>query len=222
MAESMRDRETDLINYLRNSITDPSSRGTTAAQTYTATAGQTLFTLTNTLVKNIISVTVNGTSKYIGYHYTINLGEGNAQSTVTLLTASTVGDTVVITYKYGSVMVYEGYLREDVALPRVALIFDGATPEFVSIGEDDSAGGKSIYYNARYTCEIRSNYAKQMKTILNDVMSVINKYRQTTPQPYKTIVTQITFIQSYDFDQELRIYRGFVSFTIKWLVKYKD
>lgn len=221
--DTIRARENELLTYLRNNMTDPSGRGTSKTDTFTATAGQTVFTLTQTLVKNVSSLTINGTSKYIGYDYTVQYGEGNGTTTVTLRTGATLSDTVVIIYRYGESMIYEGFQRLDSSLPRISIIPGSWTTEFMSIGEQNTgSSGNWIYYNCTYTAEIRSRFAKQEKDMLFELSNLINLYRQLTPQPYKTIIAVVESVIPEDFDNELRVYRGDVRFTIKWMVKFKD
>ena len=223
MVDSLRDRENEILTYLRNNLTDPSSRGTATSDTFSGNAVLTAFTLTNTTVKNVTSVTVDGDTKYIGHDYTVVYGEGSDSTVVTFTVApSNDTDNIVIAYRYGASMIYEGFQRLDATLPRVSIIFGGATPEFVSIGEDTDGTGKWIYYDSTYVAEIRSRYAKQMKTVMNDFANVINRYRQKTPQPYKTVVCQVTFLQSFDFDNELRIYRAQVGYKLRWFVRFQD
>lgn len=222
MTDSIFTRETEFINYLRNNLTDPLSRGTSKTDTFTATAGQTVFTLTQTLVKNIVSVTVNATPIYIGYNYSVSFGEGTSSTTVTLNTASTVGDTVIIIYKYGTSMVNSGFQRLDSELPRIAVIPMSRNTEFLSIGETGSDTGKWSYKNCTYNIVVRSRFAKQYKDMMDDVENKINAYRQLTPQPYRTIITIHNGTTPEDFDNDLRLYQGIVSVTIKWLMKFKD
>jgi hypothetical protein len=100
--DSIVDRECELITYLRNNITDPSTRGTQKVDTIISTSSQTTFPLSQTLVKNIISVTIDSVQKHQGYHYTILYGEGSAITNITMRTACTTGQSVVITYRYGT------------------------------------------------------------------------------------------------------------------------
>jgi hypothetical protein len=223
MVSNIRDRESEMVTYLRNTIADPSTRGTSKTDTFSATAAQTVFTLTQTLVKNVVSVTVDGVAKYNGYAYNTSYGEGTAVSTVTLLTACTVSQAVVITYKYGVVMIYEGMQRDDVALPRIAIISPNLTPDFMSIGEDGgSGGGHWVFLDGQYVAEVRSRYAKQCKDLLNTTFNALNQFRQQTPQPYMVIISRVQSIQPLDFDNELRVYRGRIVFTIRWMHKFND
>jgi len=223
MTDSLKTREDELLTYLRNNIVDSAARMTTTSQTFTATAGQTQFTLTNLLVKAIKTVTVNGNSKYIGYNWSSSYGEGSAATVVVLSTASTVGDTVVIQYSYGPSMINIGYGRDQQTLPRISLIPMPITPDFMSIGESAAGNtGNFIWYDAMYVIEVRSSFAKELKTITNDLMNKLNQLRQITPLPFQTVMSKIVSIMPEDFDNELRIYRAKVTFAIRWSHKFKD
>lgn len=222
--DSIRTREVEILNFLRCNMTDPNARGSSKTDTFTATAGQTVFTLSIGLVKYITSVTVAGNTQYVGYNYSMNLGEGSDLTTITLKVAATLGQIVTVSYVYGDTMIYEGFQRLDSELPRISIINQNSTPEFMSIGEDGGyqEGGKYIYYNSYYVAEIRSRYAKQMKTVMHEFSNLIHRYRQNTPQPYMTIIVNVVSMNSFDFDQELRLYRAQVVYMCKWIVKFKD
>ncbi|TRZ83629.1 hypothetical protein D4R86_00395 [bacterium] len=225
MVDYLIDREREMWNYLRVNMTDPSSRGTATTDTFSSTAGQTVYTLTNYLVKQITSVTVNGSASYNGHNYLVSYGEGKTGSTtLTFRVSPGVGtDNVVIAYKYGKSMLNEGFAREDSELPRINIIPTDINQEYVSIGENsDGATSAWIYYNCTYRTTIRSRYAKQLKTLYDEFSKLINTYRQSTPQPYKTIEPRVQRIIPQDFDNELRLYQAEVIFTVKWMIKYKD
>ena len=92
---------TDFISdFLRRRLTDPEARAEAAAsQTFTATASQTDYVLTaGSTVSCITSVTVAGTAKtkWVDYFWDYQ------NNTVILGTGATVGQSVVVSYKYGS------------------------------------------------------------------------------------------------------------------------
>lgn len=92
----------EMVVFLRNSdILSTSERGvTTTSDTFIATAGQTIFTLTKNVARNIRSVTVQAVSKTCYTDYTPSYGASS--STVTLLVGATVGDTVIVSYDYSA------------------------------------------------------------------------------------------------------------------------
>lgn len=220
----LHDRELEMWNYLRVNMVDPSARGTAATDTFDSTAGQTVYTLSNYLVKQITSVTVNGNPSYNGHNYLVSYGEGNTGlTTITFRTSPGAGTgNVVVVYKYGKSMINEGFAREDAELPRINIIPVDINQEYVSIGENSDGSSLWIYYNCTYRATIRSRYAKQMKSLFDEFSKLINTYRQSTPQPYKTIEPRVQRIIPQDFDNELRLYQAEVIFTVKWLIKYKD
>lgn len=134
----------DIVVFLRNSdILSIAERGvTTKTDTFTATAGQTIFTMTSNIVRNIRTVTVQGNAKKVYAEYTPNYL--TASSTVTLLTGATVGDTVAITYDYSAhseTTKFEGifpdypeivYLAD--SCPRIGFDIEGNKTEIIGIG----------------------------------------------------------------------------------------
>ena len=224
MVDSIRNREVELMIYLRNNVVDPSSRLLSSTDTMTGNGVRTVWGLSAFLVKSISSVTVAGVPQYPGRNYTVAFGEGSTGVTnITFLVPPPVGSfNISVTYLYGSSMIYEGAQRDDATLPRIAVMFMGATPEFMSIGEDfDGMGGNWCYMDVQFTAEIRSSYAKQMKDIVMDFANKVQQFRQQSPQPYLMVNTIVNHIQSYDFDNELRVYRGQVSYTVRYLYKFK-
>lgn len=222
MVQKVRDREVELLVYMRNNVADPSSRGTLKTDTFTATAGQTAFTLTIAAVKNVISVTVNGVNKYSGYDYSASYGEGSASTVLTLNTGATVGQSVVINYKYGSVFIYEGFQRLDSELPRISVIPYPKTIQTMSIGEQSNGSGRWVYYVCTYNVVVRSRFSNQLKTLSETAWNAINLYRQETPQPYNMVEASVGSITSEDFDNELRLYVCNFTVSVKWMVKFKD
>lgn len=222
MVQKVRDRELEFVTYLRNNITDPSARGTSKTDTFSPTMGQTAFVLTLTAVKNVVSVTVAGVSKYIGYDYTVAYGEGTATTTVTLNTGATIGQSVVIIYKYGTVFIYEGFQRLDSELPRISIIPITKNAIPMSIGEQSNGSGRWIYYICNYKVVVRSRFANQLKSLSETAWNAINLFRQETPVPYNMVEANIGSITSEDFDNDLRLYECNFTVSIKWMVKFKD
>lgn len=223
MVDYLRTREKELINWIRSGLVDPEHRGDNATDTFTATNNQTDFELSNTRVKYVDSITVNGDNKYIGYDFTLNLGEGSKKSHVIFRAPMTSGDVVIINYHYGETMLYEGFQRLESSLPRMSMILNGATSQFIGIGENGemSTGGKQKIWNASYQIEVRSSYASQLKSLLNELSNLLDSLRQNTPQLYKTLIITDVRYNNYDFDNMLRLYRGRVYFTVRWITNFK-
>jgi hypothetical protein len=221
MVDDFRLRETELLTYFRNSIVDPEGRGATQTDNHTGDGTTTQFELDVAQVKNILTVTLNGVQQYIGYHYNVAYGEGGSPTFINFKTAPGNGLALIVTYSSGESIIYEGFQRLDSKLPRMSLIFRGSNQERVGIG--DALSGSSDYYvyeSCNYVCEIRSRYANQMKSLMNNFTKLVNRYRQITPQPYNLIDITVTSKQPFDFDDDLRIYRAQVSFMVKWMVKF--
>jgi len=222
MVETLRTREKEIINSIRSGLVDPQSRGDSYTDTLTATASQTTFELRDIGIKYVDSITVNGALKEIGYHYRLDLGEGNNKSNVIFKTGLDAGDTVVVIYHYGQTMLYEGFQRLESSLPRMSMILNGASSEFIAIGENgENGGGKQKIWNVNYQIEVRSSYAAQLKSLLNELSNLMDSLRQNTPQLYKTLIITDVRYANYDFDNMLRLYRGRVFFTVKWIVNFK-
>ena len=100
-----------IVEFLRARLTDPRGRHTADSDSFTATSGQTEFTLTPTaagsLVRAITGVTVASTGKKKWQEYSIDLKAPK----VTLETGATTGQTVVVNYlasASGSEWIYPG------------------------------------------------------------------------------------------------------------------
>jgi hypothetical protein len=123
MTINLKNVRKEICHLLRNAdILSISVRGVaTKTDTFTATAGQTIFTLTSTNVKNIRSLSVNSVAKKYLKDYNINFTTG----VVTLIVGALVGESVVINYDYGSGdKIYPDMPRTDLSLtsfPRVGI-----------------------------------------------------------------------------------------------------
>jgi hypothetical protein len=90
-----------LVDFLRSRLVDPRARAEASdTDTFTATAGQTDFVLTPTSgkVSCVTGVTVNSASKVKWQEYWVDF----RNQTVKFFTGLTIGDSVDITYKYGT------------------------------------------------------------------------------------------------------------------------
>lgn len=105
-------KPSDIISeFLRARLTDPRARYTSDSDTFTATASQTLFTLTPTtgthLVRTITSVTVAGVAQKKWQDYSINL----SGKSITFFNGITESDEVIVGYSTsasGSEWIYPG------------------------------------------------------------------------------------------------------------------
>ena len=127
----------EICNTLRSGdILSVAIRGvTTTTDNFTATAGQTTLSLTHTGVKNIRSLTVNTVAKMLFKDFTVAWATG----VVTMLSALTLSDVVVVNYDYSSTAdrIYPDYPRDDLSLssyPRVAIELTSMTTEPFGLG----------------------------------------------------------------------------------------
>jgi len=112
----------EILYFLRNNLTDPKSRGTTTTENFTATSGQTQFSLSNNPSFNIISVKVDGNTKSYGSDWTVSFTKNS--TTITLTNALSGGESVDIKYHYGSTWIYKDWPRVDLKVssyPRIGI-----------------------------------------------------------------------------------------------------
>lgn len=221
--EYIYERERDMLDYIRNNLVDPSSRGFSKTDTFTATAGQTVFTLTNTLVKNVAdTITINGTTVRKGYFYTVQYGEGSDSTTVTLTNAATVGDIIVVTYHAGPSMVEREFSRTDVLLPRVIMMFLTGSEEPAALGDgmgDGTVSGLGSYFNASFRIEIRDKYANRAREIASKAFNLAQKMRHANL--FRTNITNATDIQNFDYDIEKNAYVWQFTWNVQWEVIFE-
>jgi hypothetical protein len=168
------DIKTELVVFLRNSdILSTTQRGvTTTSNTFTATAGQTVFTISNNVVRNIRSVAVEGTSKSAYKDYTPSYA--TTSSTVTLLTGASVGELVAVYFDYSSGTTEKvwadypeiKYLVDD--CPRIGFDIMGIRTKPIGIGEANWLS------DAMITIKV---YDKNTKTIDNFLSTIRTKLK---------------------------------------------
>lgn len=116
MALDIRAIKDEILNFLRDKLnsTDPLNRVVVQTTTVTATAGQTLFTLSPTLLSFVRSVTVDATSQSLGTNYNILWRDAN-KGKVQFTSALSGGEIVVITWgkALNGNFVYGDYPRTD-------------------------------------------------------------------------------------------------------------
>jgi len=209
------DREYEFLDYIQNNLTDPLARGTDEAGEVTvAGAGQTVFTLANTLVKYVAdTITVDAATLRKGYDYDVAYGAGTNTTTVTLKVALAGGETVTIAYHYGETMIVREFARDDVKLPRVIVMQLTASEEFAGLG-DTMLGGKGSYINASYRLEIRSAYASQARTLASQAFNLGRKMRQANL--FRVIITSSSDLQNFDFDEKKDCYIWQFTINVQW------
>ena len=93
--------KTIIVDFLRKNVTDPRTRITSTSDTFTATAAQTIFSLTPTAshtLSHITSVTIAGVASVKWRDYYIDF----KNQKVIFYTGVTLGATVIITYGEGT------------------------------------------------------------------------------------------------------------------------
>jgi len=218
--EYIYERERDLLDYLRNNLTDPESRGTDVTdESHTATASQTVFILRNTLVKNVAeTITVDSVDKRKGYDFTVQYGEGRSATTVTLGTGATVGDVVLISYHFGASMIEREYSRTDVLLPRVVMMFLIGDEDFAALG-DLMESGKGSYFNVSFRIEIRDRYANRARVTASQAFNLFRKLRQATL--FRTNITRAGSLQNFDYDRDKEAYIWQFTGDVQWEILYE-
>lgn len=218
--EYIYERERELLDYLRNNLSDPESRGTdVTSESHTATASQTAFILKNTLVKNVAEeITVDGVTKRKGYDFSVAYGEGNNTTTVTLNTGATVSDIVLISYHYGASMVEREFSRTDVLLPRVIMNFVIGEEEFAALG-DLMESTKGSYFNVSFRIEIRDRYANRARITSSQAFNLFRKLRQLSL--FRTNITRAGSVQNFDYDRDKEAYIWQFTADVQWEIMYQ-
>ena len=219
--EFIYERERDLLDYLRNNTVDPYSptRSTAVTETFTATAGQTVFPLTNVLVKNVRdTITVNAVTKRKGYDYYVTYGEGNATTSVTLLTGALVGQAVVITYTYGSSIIEREFSRTDAKLPRIVMKFMDGSEDYAGLG-DTLEDGLGSYFNVTYLFEIRAENVKQARELTSKLFNLCRKHRHACL--FRNNASRAYDMQNFDFDPDKSCYIWMFAMDLQWEIIFQ-
>jgi len=213
-------RERDLLDYMRNNLVDPESRGTDVVdESHIATAGQTIFTLDNTLVKNVAEkITVEGVTKRKGYDFTVSYGEGNNNTTLILKTGASLNDTVLISYHYGASLIEREFSRTDTKLPRVVMMFILGEEEFAALG-DIMEGGKGSYFNVTFRFEIRDRYANRTRNLQSKAFNLIRKLRQENL--FRTNISRAGSVQNFDYDRDKEAYVWMFTADVQWEILFE-
>lgn len=153
-----------LVDFLRKNLTDPRDRAEdTDSDTFTATASQTDFTCTplSGSISCITSVTVEGTSQTKWQDYWIDF----RNQKVIFFTGITVGDEVIINYKYGTTnWIYWDKPRTDLSetsFPRLNIMTIGGTG--TRLGNSDAPVESTVRY--QIDIWVKETKANQIFTI---------------------------------------------------------
>lgn len=218
--EYIYERERGLLDYFRNNLADPETRGTDVTdESHIATAGQTVFTLDNTLVKNVAEeITLDGVTLRKGYDFYVTYGEGSNATTITLIVAASLSDELLVTYHYGPSMIEREFSRTDVQLPRIVMMFLTGSEEFAGLG-DAMEGTKGSYFNASYRFEVRSRYATQARQLASQAFNLGRKLRQESL--FRTNITRSYDLQNFDYDRDKEAYVWQFSVDVQWEIMYE-
>ena len=141
MAIDLFEIKKEITNFLRNQdIFTISQRGvTTVTEEFNGTGSQTTFTLAQSNVKNIRSVTVDGGANMTyGTDYTIAIDAPDTAGTVTFASAPGGGtDNVDIEYDYGTDKIYPDFPRPDLTIssfPRIGFDVQGIGTASAGVG----------------------------------------------------------------------------------------
>jgi len=130
----------EMLWYLRNKVTDPSSRGSTQTDEFNGNGSTKVFTLTKTPVQNVTTVTVDGGSQTYGTHYSVSINLTTRVGTITFVTAPGSGtNNVDVTYHYGQTWIFPDTPRADLRLssfPRMALTVVTGTTDLIGLNAD--------------------------------------------------------------------------------------
>jgi len=225
--EYLDERERELLDYFRNNLTDPESRGNTISESFTATAAQTDFYLSNNSVKNVADTITRlrgatTTTLRKGYDYKVTYGEGKDVTKIVLSTASTVSDVITIGYFYGPSMIEREYSRTDVQLPRVVMMFLTGSENFAAIGDYmdvEGVGTQGSYFDATYRFEIRDKYATRARRLCSQVQNLCKKLRHDNL--FRVNITRASDVQNFDFDMDKNCYIWQFSLEIQWEIMFK-
>ena len=217
--EYIYERERDFLDYLRNNLEDPETRGYTKTDEFIATDGQTTFILSNNLVKNVAdTISVNGLLYRKGVHYKVEYGEGKDISKVILNTPATLDDEINITYYYGSALVEREFSRTNTTLPRVVVMFLIGDEEFAGLG-DLLEYGKGSYFNATFRIEIRDKYANRARIIASKCFNLVRKIRHANL--FRTNIVSAGGMQNFDYDRDKECYIWMFNADIQWEIRFE-
>jgi len=220
--EYIETRENEFFDFLNTyGPADPSTRGTEATESFTATAGQTVFNLASTTVKYVRGITNDGVFLRRGYDYKVDYpGLINPSLTtprITLTTGAVINKVVAIKYHQGDNWFDMEYSRDSDIMPRVVMMFLTASQEYAGLG-DLGQDGNAQFINATYQFEIRSLSAEQAKYITNRLFDMCNQVRQAIL--YKTNACIATDMTQINFDPDTNAYTWQFTVYIQWEVGF--
>lgn len=214
-----------VADFLRRRITDPRGRMSSTSSTFTATAGQTTFTLTapSNTVSCVTNVTVNsvGKTKWVDYYWLMR----NRQ--VVFFNGLTVGDTVVITFNYGSEWIYTDKPEGKVALatyPRMSVSILSAPG--IRLGQYEAPIESTILFkieiwakekmdDQKFTIGGLTYYGEELVTYLSmQIAAAFTDYENDLhPAMYNFTPGQMP--RDMPFDEEYQAHKKEIEFQLK-------
>ena len=157
------------VVFLRNNdVFSVAERGVTTATKEGTLSGTDTITISAIAVKNIRSITVGGTPKYVGTDYTVVYPKKGVVDCVITFGSNQTGDYVV-TYDYGSDKIHPDFPRNDLTInsyPRIAVDVINASIEPLGIG------GDSFISNVAMTIVIFSNNSDDLDSYVQAIKTL--------------------------------------------------
>jgi len=137
--------KSEQVDFLRNNnVFTISERGVTTDTQEDTLAAEDTITIALSTVKNIRSITVGGTSKYLGTDW--NADYKNAAGCLITFEADQTG-AYVVTYDYGGDKIYPDFPRNDLTInsyPRIAVDVINVATDALGIGGDSFISNVAI------------------------------------------------------------------------------
>jgi len=220
MVELITDRENDLRDYLNNTIEDPEERGDSYVDTVTLAAGTTEYQLENNKVKYVAdTISVAGSIKSKGFHYTVEYGVGEAMTIITFTTPLAVESEVIINYHCNVALVEKGFSRSATKLPRIVMTLINGDEDYAALG-DQLEDGKGVYINANYRIEIRDIYATRCKKLASKVFNSVMALRHK--DLFRVNITRANGLKNFDYDPDKDCYIWQFNCDIQWELIFID
>lgn len=183
----------DFVVMLRNNLTDVASRPSSQTDTFPSLTNATTVTLSQTPVRNVNWVKLDGGSVTYRDGYTVDYLNGEIDF------SPSVSGSVDVLYGYGQTFIYPGWPRlEDVTLPRISVTQIGPTQI------DLTVGGNQIAYEFTETVDVwtdrNTTYTKDGESvkgpkladyIADDIVGVIRNKRLWIPNTLNMRVSSV-------------------------------
>lgn len=172
----------EMIMFARKNVTDPSSRGSSATETFSGNGSNTQFTVANTNLKHITTVTISSVAKTEYSDFTVEYF-GSNKGRITFTTAPATGtNNISVTYKYGDTWIFPEFPKNPLTLssyPRIAIdiIAGDSTPAALGTG--------NVKTEITFLAVAYSNNTREADLILNDLRTdLINNAKNFVNIPF--------------------------------------